>query len=108
VVTPGDPVNGHTANFVIEIFSFEDRTREKVPFYEKLGVRELLLVDREPWQLELYRHESGRLQKVAPSAVESGATISSAVVPLWFQFVGGTPRPRIEVQHLGTGRDWLV
>ena len=36
-----------------------DKSRKKFGFYKSVGVRELLLVDRHPWALELYRVEAG-------------------------------------------------
>src|SRR4051794_13470322 len=45
----------------VEIASPGDRSRDKLDFYSAIGVRELLLVDRDPWQLELYRLAGGRL-----------------------------------------------
>jgi Uma2 family endonuclease len=48
-------------DFVVEVVSFEDRTREKIGFYASIGARELLIVDRAPWQLEHYRLVSNSL-----------------------------------------------
>ena len=42
-------------DFAVEILSPFDRSREKFDFYAKVGVRELMLVARRPWKLELYR-----------------------------------------------------
>lgn len=47
------------ADFVVEIVTPGDRTRKKIPFYSRLGVRELLIVDRRPWHLELLRQREG-------------------------------------------------
>src|SRR4051812_47445996 len=41
-------------DFCVEIASRGDRSRDKTEFYASVGVRELLLVDRHPWSLELY------------------------------------------------------
>ena len=43
------------ADFLVEIISPGDKSRDKLAFYAELGVRELLVVDRYPWSLELYR-----------------------------------------------------
>ncbi len=59
------------ADFVVEITSPGDRTHEKVPFYSRLGVRELLIVDRQSWTLELYRQQAGGLEKVGQSGREA-------------------------------------
>jgi len=96
------------ADFLVEITSPDDRTREKIPFYDRLGVVELLLVDRQSWTLELYRREEGRLQKVGRSSADAAEVLASATVPLTFQLVSGVPRPQIQVTHVDSGRRWMV
>jgi Uma2 family endonuclease len=96
------------ADFVIEVVSPGDRTREKVPFYSKIGVRELLIVDRQPWRLELLLHNGNRLVKAAESTAPHGDVIASRVVPLQFRLIPGEDRPMIEVVHPETGRRWRV
>ena len=51
----------------IEIVSPGDRTLEKLDFYGEVGTQELLVVDREPWQLTMY--QSNRDRKLVPIAV---------------------------------------
>jgi len=96
------------ADFLAEITSPDDRVREKLPFYSRLGVRELLLVDRSSWTLELYRWGEGELRLVGQSRASAGEVLRSAVVPLQFQLVPASPRPRIEVTATETGRCWSV
>ncbi len=57
------------ADFLVEIISPGERTRDKIPFYSSLGVVELLIIDRDPWTLELYRHQNGQLEKVGQSTL---------------------------------------
>jgi Uma2 family endonuclease len=59
-------------DFAVEIVSLGDRSREKLDFYAKVGTRELLLVDRDPWSLELYRHDGDRLALVGASTIRTG------------------------------------
>ncbi len=96
------------ADFLVEITSPEDRTREKIAFYSRLGVRELLVVERQPWRLELYRHHSGELKEVSRSVPNSSGLLRSESVPLTFQLVPGDPRPQIKVMHVESGREWMV
>lgn len=96
------------ADFLVEIISPGDRTREKIPFYARNGVQELLVVDRQPWSLELYRQQQGRLERMGLSSLTSPEVLASAVVPLQFQLVPGEPRRRIQVTQLGSDRRWLV
>jgi Uma2 family endonuclease len=96
------------ADFLVEITSPNDRTREKIPFYSRLGVVELLLVDRQTWTLELYQQREGQLKQVGQSTLAEGDLLASAAVPLTFQLLAGEPRPHIAVTHVGSGRRWLV
>ncbi|MHC4177082.1 MAG: Uma2 family endonuclease [Planctomycetota bacterium] len=96
------------ADFLVEITSPEDRTREKIPFYSRIGVVELLLVDRESWTLELYGREKDQLQRVGQSSADAGEVLTSTAVPLSFELVSGDPRPRIKVTHVDSGREWMV
>lgn len=73
-------------DFAIEIVSPGDRTLDKLDFYAKVGTRELLVIDRNPWQLTLYRLIDGRLAPVSISGPQQPAEIASAVIPLHLQF----------------------
>jgi Uma2 family endonuclease len=96
------------ADFVIEITSPGDRTYEKIPFYSRLGVRELLIVNRQTWTLELYRHAAGGLEKAGQSAPPQSEVLSSGVLPLRFRLLVGQPRPQIEVTHAESSERWVV
>ncbi len=96
------------ADFVVEITSPRDRTYEKIPFYSRQGVRELLIVNRQSWTIELYRNQGNGLEKAGPSETQQGDILPSGVLPLEFRLLPGQPRPRIEVTHRETRRQWLV
>jgi Uma2 family endonuclease len=109
--TEGENLDTHwrgAADFLVEVTSPGDRTREKLPFYGSLGVKELLIVDRQFWSLELYFLCAGELQSQGRSDPQSGDVLQSSVLPLTFRLVRGDPRPQIEVSHAGTARSWLV
>lgn len=93
-------------DFVIEIISPYDKTREKLNFYSKLGTRELLIVDRDPWRLELHRLQRGKLTLVASNAPGDLVVIESEVLPLRFRLLAGDPRPVIEV--ITVDRVWTI
>jgi Uma2 family endonuclease len=57
-------------DFAVEVISPYDRSRKKLDFYANVGVRELLLVDRKPWCLELYRLQDGKLVLVGKSDLD--------------------------------------
>src|SRR5690606_31026515 len=85
------------ADFVVEITSPGDDTRAKLPFYEKLGIRELLIVDRKPWKLELYRHDGEKLSLVTSAAADKPG-VECSVVPLRASLRSGKERPDVVVE----------
>ncbi|MGD0897800.1 MAG: Uma2 family endonuclease [Thermoguttaceae bacterium] len=96
------------ADFVVEITNPGDRTYEKIPFYSRLGVRELLVVNRQSWTIEIYRRKEGSLEKVGESRPDRSGVLTSEVVPLAFRLLPGDPRPKIEVAHGGTSQRWVI
>ena len=94
------------ADFLVEIISPGERTREKIPFYSRLGVVELLVIDREPWSLELYRQQDGQLTMAGQSTLAAPEVLSSQTVGLRFQLLPGQERPQIQVTHPASGRQW--
>jgi Uma2 family endonuclease len=95
-------------DLAVEIASPDDRTRDKIPFYASVGVRELLLIERAPWRLELFRHVSCELKLHATAARDHAAAISSEVVPLTFRLIRGQRRPMIDIRHSTDGRSWTA
>jgi Uma2 family endonuclease len=95
-------------DFAAEIVSPRDRSREKFDFYSSIGVRELLLVDRDPWNVDLYRSTAKKLELVSRSDARTSSTIKSEIVPVSFRLVPGEPRPRIEITHHDGKQRWLV
>lgn len=95
-------------DFLVEVISPDDGALEKIPFYSQVGVRELLVIDRYPWKLELYRHDGEFLRSVGVATVENGAWICSEVVGLKFRLVEGLERPVIEVQTLDESQQWRI
>ena len=96
------------ADFLVEVVSPDDHSREKLPFYGQLGVRELLLIDRDPWVVELYRYSEGGLTLAGSSTLADSAALASEVLPLAFRLISGDERPRIEVTHVESGKQWQV
>ena len=109
----GNAVNHGThwqgaADFLVEIISPGERSREKIPFYSSLGVVELLVIDREPWTLELYHNQDSQLTKVSQSILAAPDVLASQTVGLTFQLLPGEPRPQIQVTHPASGRQWEI
>ena len=96
-------------DFVVEIASDYDRSREKFEFCARIGVREMLLVDRNPWQLELYRLANSELTLVAKSDTTSQQALMSQVLPLTFRLLPRpSARPQIEIVKPETNDRWLA
>jgi hypothetical protein len=95
-------------DFCVEIASRGDRNREKIDFYASIGVRELLLIDRDPWKLEMFRATGSRLQSVGRSDATTSDLLASDVVPVAFRLVLAGARPKIEVIHRDGVQRWLV
>ncbi len=98
-------------DFAVEVVSRYDRSREKLDFYSKIATGELLIVDRYPWALELYRLSVARtLDLIGRSTLDQPDILTSQVLPLSFQLhvEANDERPRILVSHLEDARTWLV
>jgi Uma2 family endonuclease len=92
----------------VEIVSDDDRSLEKLPFYAKVNTRELLIVDRNPWCLSLYRLRDGEMVLVGQSTLDSPTELISAVLPLSFRLIPGEDRPAIEVVSSDKTQRWVV
>ncbi|MBI2932879.1 MAG: Uma2 family endonuclease [Planctomycetes bacterium] len=53
---------------VLEVRSPGDETDEKIPFYEKRAVRELIIVDRDTRAVAVFCHTAGHFRPVSPNA----------------------------------------
>ncbi len=114
VYLPGDPAKLMRAywlggpDFAVEILSRHDRSRKKLGFYAKVGVRELLLIDRKPWSLEFYRSDGGELRLVGKVRPGSTDPLTSLVLPISLRLIPADPRPTIEVTQTDDARTWLA
>jgi Uma2 family endonuclease len=94
-------------DFAVEVISPGDRARQKLDFYAAIGSRELSLIDRDPWSLELYGLAGDRLVPVGVSRPGAPIELRSNVVPLTFRLIEEGGRPRIEVVHVPAGSRWV-
>ena len=97
-------------DFLVEITSPpRDETADKIPFYSELKVRELLVIDRDTRQLQLYRHNGKKLVPVKPSTHAGGKWLVSRVVPLAFLHAGTDDAPKLEISRTdGTAGTWTA
>jgi len=114
VFLPGNPAQNRRTHwfggpdFAVEVMSPYDRSRRKLPFYAKVGVRELLLVNRRRWALELYRLHDDALELVGKSVPETSAILTSTVLPVSFRLLPDSPRPQIELTRTDGTQKWLI
>lgn len=94
-------------DFAVEVRSPGDQSRKKLPFYGRVGTRELLIIDRKPWALELYRLDGETLRSVGKVGAGEGE-LHSAVVPLRFALRPGDGRPRIVVTQENGQPVWEI
>jgi Uma2 family endonuclease len=92
----------------VEIVSDDDRSLEKLPFYAKVNTRELLIVDRNPWCLSLYRLQDGEMILAGQSTLDDPKELISAVLPLSLRLIPGDERPGIEVVSSDKTQRWVV
>ncbi len=85
------------ADFLVEIISPGDKSRDKVGFYAALRVRELLVIDRYSWSLELYRLGGNELVLAGRSTDQRSDVIASLILPVSFQLLPAQPRPEIRI-----------
>jgi Uma2 family endonuclease len=106
---PGNPAINHETHwqggpdFLVEIASRGDKSRDKLPFYASVGVREMLIVTRNPWSLELYLAGGSPavMQLVGTAHPDGKALLQSTVMPVAFQLRAAAGRPRIELRLQG-------
>ena len=95
-------------DLAVEIISPDEDPHAKLDFYAKVGTRELLIVNRDPWRLELHRLDGGELKRVGISTVEGGETLASQAVPFTWRLTAGEKRPVIAMTCTESGQVWDV
>ena len=95
-------------DLVVEIESPGQDARDKLDFYAAVGCREVLLIDRDPWALELYRLVGDAYSLVGRVEGKGGGDVKSDVLPLTFAFTPGKLRPAIAITHATTGQTWTA
>ena len=95
-------------DFAVEVVSPGDRSRDKLDFYAGVGVRELLIVDRKPWRLELYRLDGSRRRPVAVATPKKLVQLTSEVLRLRFTLRAAKPRPQLVASTVDGKRKWTI
>ena len=96
-------------DFLVEIECPDDDVEKKIPFYAKIGVRELLIVVRDTRVLRLFRLADGTLKPVGRSAPGDPVWLASKVLPLSFRCRANRSAPHIDVKRTdGKAGHWVV
>jgi Uma2 family endonuclease len=95
-------------DFLVEIISPGEDPQLKFDFYAKVKTRELLIVERKPWAVELYQLRRSKLRLAGRSDLDNPSVLASGVLPLTFQLRAKKPRPTILVTHNETGQTWTA
>ncbi len=94
-------------DFAVEVTSPNDRTRQKLDFYAAIGTRELLIIDRDPWSLELYRLSGGKLRLIGESTLADQSELASESTGVNWSMIPGEDRPQVRITQPG-GDEWVV
>jgi Uma2 family endonuclease len=95
-------------DWLTEIASPDEDPHEKFEFYESVRVRELLIINRDPWSIDLYQLQAGKLVLVGKSDLYQPNELKSAAFPLSFRIAAGITRPLVLVRHTDGTRQWHV
>ncbi|HEX4612066.1 MAG TPA: Uma2 family endonuclease [Urbifossiella sp.] len=95
-------------DMVVEVQSPSEDPRDKLPFYAAAGTREVLVIDRDPWCLELFRLDEGVLRSVGRSDETGSPELVSSVLPLGFRLRSESPRSVIVVTHRESRQTWTA
>lgn len=93
-------------DFLVEVLSPGEKAYAKFDFYATTRVREILLVFRNPWRLELHRLNGDAYEMVARNELGDEAILVSEAIPLTFHLVKSATRPVIEIRHTEDDRVW--
>ncbi len=96
-------------DLAVEIASPRDQTWKKIEFYASVGTRELIIIDRAPWAIELYRlNAASQLSLVGRTETDSTTILETESVPLRWRLVAGPDRPLLEATVLDGSKAWLA
>jgi Uma2 family endonuclease len=96
-------------DFLIEVASPGDRWPQKLPFYASIGVRELLILNRDTRHLELFRLGDGVMNTIGTSNRAEATVLTSEVLPLTFQWTQKSGKPKVSIQRNdGQQGEWVV
>ena len=92
--------NYRVPDLAVEVVSSNDRSRDKLDFYASVGTRELVVLDRDPWRIEVYRLLDGRLCP-AETAAAVGESVRTTTVPAAWHLLSLDGSPHVDVETGG-------
>ncbi len=115
VVLAGNPLVDHGSyihggpDLVVEMRSRGDDSYRKLDFYTALGVREVLVVERDTRRPVLFRLGRKKLTRVKPTAIDGGSWLTSVVLDAAFAHSTEKGKPKLLVRRTtGAARTWRV
>ena len=113
VYLAGNPAIAHESHYqggpdlAVEVVSPGEDPLAKLDFYAAVNTREVLIVRRDPWELELFRL-AGQTLESAGRVDLAGGVLAGESLGLTLKLVPGTERPQVEVTEPATERVWLA
>jgi Uma2 family endonuclease len=96
-----DGIRGGGPDAVIEVRSPGDESYDKLPFFAKLGVREVLIIDRDTKRVDAFRLQSGQYSRQEPGAQ---VEVVSEALGIRFQTLPTAPPRLLVADALGDDR----
>lgn len=87
-------------DLAIEILSPGDRAFEKLDFYASVKTREVMIIGRYPWQIDLFRLDGRGLKHVGNITPGDSVVLETRVVGLNWKLLSGEKRPGIEISSM--------
>ncbi len=95
-------------DFAVEVTSPDEDPYRNLKFYHDVATRELLIVDRDPWRLELFRRDAESMHLVGRSTSRDSAVLESDVLPVNFRLIDAPTRPQIEIARRDNTERWVI
>lgn len=95
-------------DLAIEIISPGEEIGEKIDFYGRIGTVELLVIDRNPWSIRLFRLSGDKMELAVQSTVDETVVVNCQSVAMELVLQSGENRPRLIVSSSSENREWKI
>ncbi len=93
-------------DLAVEIISDGEDPHAKFEFYAQVNTQEVLLVERDPWQISLYHLSNGKLVLQGIATADNGLSVTCGSVGLTIALQAATPRPQLLLRS--TTQTWVA